>query len=192
MIGVILCGGKSSRMGEDKGLLLLKNEPWAQVACKKVSALNLQTVLSINSRQFQDYSSIFSKEQLVPDTSRLNLAGPLLGIISVHCRFPADDFLVLACDLPNMQSELLGELLKQYKKNDGYEAIAFRSGKQIEPLCSIYTAKGMAKILASHNNNNLVKHSMMHVLETLLTKYIPLQESWKPFFKNMNSRSDLR
>jgi molybdopterin-guanine dinucleotide biosynthesis protein A len=191
MIGVILCGGKSTRMGEDKGLLLFKNQTWAQVAHKKVSAIHLQTVLSIDSSQFQNYSSVFLTEQLVPDQPGLNMAGPLLGIVSVHRRFPGEDLLVLACDLPNMQSVVLEELLRQYRMNDVYEAIAFRFGEQIEPLCSIYAAKGLAKILLSHEKKTLMKQSMMHVLDTLETRYIVPQERWGPFFKNMNSVSDL-
>ena len=192
MLGVILCGGKSSRMGDDKGLLLFKNQTWAQLAHKKVSALDLQTVLSISSRQFRDYSSVFLKEQLIPDNPELNIGGPLAGIASVHRRFQEDDLLVLACDLSNMQSVVLEELLRHYNKKEGDEAIAFKFGEQIEPLCSIYTAKGLAKILALHKSKCLIKDSMMHVLETLQTKYIIPQESWKSFFKNVNSRSDLR
>jgi len=191
MLGVILCGGKSTRMGEDKGLLLFKNQTWAQSAHKKVSAIHLQTVLSIDSSQVQNYSSVFLTEQLVPDQPGLNMAGPLRGIVSVHCRFPGEDFLVLACDLPNMQSKVLEELLNEYKKNDSDEAVTFRFGDQIEPLCSIYTAEGLAKILALHEKKALMKQSMMHVLETIRTKYIVPSERWRPFFKNMNSVSDL-
>ena len=191
MLGVILCGGQSSRMGEDKGLYRFKGEAWAQLAFKKVSGLDLKTVLSINSNQLQDYNSIFLNDELIPDHPGLNIAGPLLGIISVHRRFPVEDFLVLACDLPNMKSDVLGELLNQYKNNDGDEVITFKVGEQIEPLCSIYTAKGLAKILALHDKRTLVRQSMIHVLETLRTKYLVPNESWKPFFKNMNSRLDL-
>jgi len=191
MLGVILCGGKSSRMGEDKGLLLFKNETWAKLAYKKVSAFDLQTVLSIDPGQFQKYNSVFLAEQLIPDQPGLDLAGPLQGIITVHSRFPGEDMVVLACDLPNMQPEALEELLRQYTKNERYEAIAFSFGDQIEPLCSIYTAKGLAKILALHEKKALMRQSMIHVLETIRTKYIVPNERWKPFFKNMNSVSDL-
>ena len=191
MLGVILCGGKSSRMGEDKGLLLFKNETWAKVAYEKVSAFDLQTVLSIDPGQYQKYNSVFLAEQLIPDQPGLNLAGPLQGIISVHSRFPGEDMIVLACDLPNMQPEVLEALLGQYRKNEGYQAFAFRFGDQIEPLCSVYTARGLATILTLHEKKALMKQSMMHVLETIRTKYIVPKECWRPFFKNMNSGSDL-
>ncbi len=186
MLGVILCGGKSSRMGEDKGLLHFKNEAWAKLAYKKISAFDLQTVLSIDPGQFQKYNSVFLAQQLIPDQPGLNLAGPLRGIMSVHSRFPGEDMVVLACDLPNMQPEALEELLTQYRKNEGYEAIAFSFGGQIEPLCSIYTAKGLAKTLALHKKKASMRQSMMHVLETIRTKYIVPSERWRPFFKNMN------
>jgi len=178
-------------MGDDKGLLLFKNETWAELAYKKVSALNPKTVVSIDPTQFQNYSPIFLRDDLITDNAGLALAGPLLGIASVHCRFPREDLLVLACDMPAMQAVVLENLLRQYNKNCGDEVIAYRFGEQVEPLCSVYAAEGLAKILDSHWKKNLVDQSMMHVLETLQTRYIVPEASWRAFFRNMNSRSDL-
>jgi molybdopterin-guanine dinucleotide biosynthesis protein A len=36
MLGIILCGGQSLRMGRDKGLLKLEAKTWAQTAIDKM------------------------------------------------------------------------------------------------------------------------------------------------------------
>jgi hypothetical protein len=47
MIGLILCGGQSSRMGMDKGLLQFNGISWAQSAANKMAELNIPVYLSI-------------------------------------------------------------------------------------------------------------------------------------------------
>ena len=80
MLGVILCGGKSSRMGSDKGLLKLHAGTWAQNAIEKLMALQIPVVLSVNPNQYRDYSPIFTLEQLVKDDEGLDVHGPLCGV----------------------------------------------------------------------------------------------------------------
>ncbi len=191
MLGVILCGGQSSRMKDDKGLLLFNSETWAQLASRKLSSLNLQTVFSIRQEQLQSYNSIFSEDQLIIDQASLNLAGPLLGILSVHVRFPKEDLVVLACDLPNLQPFVVKELVDQFQKNKECEAITFKLNGRVEPLCGIYTAKGLAKIRVLQQEKKLNQFSMIHALETVETEYLQALEDWDFFFKNLNSPDDL-
>ena len=80
MLGVILCGGQSSRMGSDKGLLKLHANTWAQTAVDKMMALQLPVILSVNNNQYNDYSTVFSHEQLIKDNETLQVRGPLCGV----------------------------------------------------------------------------------------------------------------
>ena len=54
MLGVVLCGGQSSRMGTDKGLIKLNANTWAQAAVDKMLLLKLKVVLSVNATQYND------------------------------------------------------------------------------------------------------------------------------------------
>jgi len=191
MLGLIVCGGKSTRMGDDKGLLMLDNRIWAQHAKEKIAALNLPVMLSINSDQVEPYQLFFKKGELIVDADDINIAGPLLGILSAHLKFPNEDILVLACDMPNMQMPVLKELLACYQKGS-HEAIAFINGDQLEPMCAVYSSGGLAEILSLYKNNNLDRHSMMHALEILDTDFIKAKESWQPYFRNFNSPDDLK
>jgi molybdenum cofactor guanylyltransferase len=191
MIGVILCGGKSSRMGDDKGLLITEQKPWAQLAKDKLSKLKVETVLSIRSSQFNQYVSFFSEHQLIIDNQELDIAGPLLGALSVHICFPNEDVFLLACDLIKMDEEVLTEVLSHYKQRGSEEAFVYKFGEQVEPLCGIYTATGLAKILALQRSHGLRRHSMKSALDQLHSVCLNAEKSWEAYFKNYNSPADL-
>src|SRR6202012_3284429 len=102
MLGVVLCGGQSSRMGQDKGLIATQTTNWAGLALEKLSSLNIPVVLSVNNRQKTSYQAIFSDKLLIADNPELSLKGPLAGILSIHLQYPTEDLFILACDLPYM------------------------------------------------------------------------------------------
>jgi molybdenum cofactor guanylyltransferase len=190
MLGVILCGGQSSRMGSDKGLLTLESTTWAQAAANKLTALSLPVIVSVNHNQFNDYNKLFPAQQLVTDTTVLQLKGPLLGVLSAHLHNTTEDLLVIACDMPLMETSILKELIKTYK-NQQADAYVFNNGNEPEPLCGIYTARGLAHIIELHNNGQLTRHSMKFILEQLRTYYQPMSEEQKKYFRNFNAHATL-
>lgn len=187
MLGVVLCGGKSSRMGTDKGLLKTGNETWSQRAFEKLTALSLPCVVSIHPLQKNSYSFLFEKQQLVVDNVDTAVGGPLLGLLSVHALYAQQDLFVLACDLPAMAGNVLRALHNEYHQLPDFEAYAFRDEKGIEPLCAIYTSHGLAKILNLVNGNKFQKYSMIHVLDLLNTRYLSINEDWRSAFDNINT-----
>src|SRR5215831_18844742 len=110
MLGVVLCGGQSTRMGSDKGLLTSNQYTWAQEAAAKLTALSMPVLVSVNSRQLESYATLYESSFLIPDDTTLRLGGPLSGILSVHRKFPKEDLMVLACDMLLMESFILREL----------------------------------------------------------------------------------
>lgn len=191
MTGVVLCGGQSSRMGTDKGMLLHKSVTWAQHAINKLQALELPVLLSVNEQQYGHYSKLFQNPMLIKDDGTLTVGGPLKGILSVHLQQPGEDLLVLACDMRNMKTEVLAHLITAHL-NHNAEAVVFRSADTIEPLCGIYTAKGLHKLSQQYKHGHLKKFSMHHLLQLLTALYVPTPEAWQHCFRNFNSAEDLR
>jgi len=190
MIGVVLCGGMSSRMGTDKGLLAEGGKTWAQIAMDKLVFLSLHSVVSVNSSQRNTYSSLFSSNQLVSDKEDLDARGPLLGLLSVHNQFVDDDLLILGCDLPMMEVNVLQSLLNEHKQFPDFDSYVFSNGAHSEPLCGIYTSGGLKKIFNSVREGKLRSNRMMDVLNLINTKHIPMKEEWRSSFQNMNSPTD--
>ncbi|WP_316784928.1 molybdenum cofactor guanylyltransferase [Pedobacter frigiditerrae] len=191
MIGLVLCGGQSERMGSDKGILLADGQTWAGLAEEKLKALNLYVKFSVNSNQESDYGNLFQKENLIPDDLTLKIGGPLKGILSAHLSAPVEDLFVLACDLIKMDISLMNRLMNEKIQHPDFDAYVFLNNDFYEPLCGIYTAKGLAKIMKLYNEGNLKKHSMHATLDLLNTYKIHLSASEQGYFKNFNSPTEI-
>ena len=191
MIGLILCGGQSSRMGSDKGLLKLEAHTWAQTAVDKLAELNIPVKLSVNAMQFPHYSTVFPAADLITDTDALNIRGPLLGLLSAHLRFPTETIFVLACDMPLMETTILKELLNTYRQHSESNAFVFTGNNEPEPLCGIYTANALAHTLQLYHSGQLTKHSMKFMLYHTNAFMLPIREEQKKAFRNFNAHAEL-
>lgn len=191
MFGIILCGGQSTRMGSDKGLLKNEAKTWAQTAVDKLAELKIPVKLSVNKDQYSSYATVFASDDLITDDEALQLKGPLLGVLSSHIKFPNEDLFILACDMPLIDPSILKELLFLYKHYPESHAFVFTNEGQPEPLCGIYASAGLAKILSMHRSGQLNKHSMKFVLDHLHTKTIAASEEQKKYFRNFNAHAEL-
>ena len=191
MQGIVLCGGKSMRMGTDKALLHTTGITWAQSAANKLAQLLLQVSFSVNEGQYNIYATAFRQTAIIKDNSSLQVYGPLSGLLSVHLQHPLEDIFVLACDMPLMESFVLGELYNLYHTNKNADAYIFTNDNEPEPLCGIYCAKGLAAILKMQQQNKLARHSVKFILSQLNVLYVPIKENQKKYFTNFNSPTDL-
>lgn len=190
LIGVVLCGGQSTRMGSDKGLMKKGEFTWAEIAFQKLQSLSLPVVVSVNDSQLLSYNNIFLQDKFIIDT--IDIHGPLKGVLSVHKKFPSQDLLVLACDLVDLDPEVLLYLYKEYEsKRDSYDFFVYKNENEYEPLCGIYTQRGLNNILIIYNSGNLKKHSMKYILNLGNIYSIPLPENFKSSFINYNESSQL-
>jgi molybdenum cofactor guanylyltransferase len=191
MLGVILCGGNSTRMGTDKGMIKLHANTWAQTAVDKLLCLQLEVVLSVNKIQYTDYLSVFKENQLIKDNDELLVKGPLAGVLSVHVQYPDKDLFVLACDMPLMETGMLKELFSIAAEHTESDAYVFSNEHEPEPLCAIYKANGLSHIADLLKANKLTRHSMKFMLEHIATFTTALQDNQKKYFRNFNAHAEL-
>ena len=190
MIGLILCGGQSERMGTDKGLIKSAEKTWAQTAADKMALLNIPVIFSINKKQQDLYAKIFSQNELIVDNDMLDLKGPLLGLLSCHLAFPGEDLFVLACDMLYMKTDLLVKLLEKYQQQIA-DAYIFSNDVKAEPLCGIYTDRSLSYVSDLYKTKKLHTYSMKFILEQLNVCAVPLEDEEKKYFQNFNSPSDI-
>jgi molybdopterin-guanine dinucleotide biosynthesis protein A len=191
MLGVVLCGGQSSRMGSDKGLLKLNDKTWTQKVIDTLSNFQVPIVISVNKKQYQDYSIIFPVNTLIPDDPSLQLRGPLYGLLSVHLKYPEEDLLLLACDMPLIDAELIKELLTKYSTEIADDAFIFTNDGEPEPMPGIYRSKGLAYVHQLYSDNQLPRHSMKYMLEHIPTFISSLPADKKDLFRNFNTHAEL-
>ncbi len=128
---LLLAGGRGQRMGgADKGLLDWHGQPLIAWLHAQVRPLSDDLIISCNRNQ-QRYAAF--ADQLVSDTEG-DFPGPLAGIrAGLHsARHP--HLLVLPCDAPLLDRQLLERLLREA----GDHPVALRQGEQWQPLFSLW------------------------------------------------------
>jgi len=191
MIGVVLSGGESRRMGNDKGLIIAENKNWAQAAHDKLAPFVNQVVVSVNPAQYDIYSQQFPASQLVQDSDLIDVKGPLHGLLSVHLLYPREDVFVLACDMIAMEPHVLRAIFIAYQEQPQKDCYICTGKNGGQPLAGIYTAALLQYLFLLRQNSQLEKFSMKHVLEISNTYIIPVPEAWEPYFVNCNFKEDI-
>jgi molybdopterin-guanine dinucleotide biosynthesis protein A len=191
MLGVVLCGGKSTRMGTDKGLIKQNAIPWAQLAYDKLSALDVKVVLSINRAQAETYQRVFQPSLLIEDWDQIEFKGPLRGLMSVHAKYPGEDLILLACDMPAMEVNILRQLLEYRNTDPSKDVYIFTNSGEPEPLCGIFCSAGLTKVFKMYSEKTLVKESMKFIIEHLHSYLIPLKAGEETYFININTDVEL-
>lgn len=175
---LILLGGKSSRMGEEKGLIQYHEKTQAEHLVVLLEELGMEVFLSVREEQKENYS--FLNRPFITD--QLQGAGPLGGIASAMRSFPRTAFLVVACDLPNLQKEQLEFLMKN--RNQKAFATCYESPLDggPEPLCSIYEPKSFSALMKVWVNGKSCPRKMLF---NRSVEILPIQDS--KFLVNANT-----
>ncbi|MCP4498374.1 MAG: NTP transferase domain-containing protein [Deltaproteobacteria bacterium] len=140
--GLLLTGGRSSRMGEDKALLKYGEE--AQVT-RAMKLLEDVCDKSFVSRRFDQVDDERSQFPAVVDAF-IDM-GPLGGILSALQAHPEAAWLVLAIDLPFVSQKVLDDLVS--KRNPLALATGYRNVERgfVEPLITLYEPKARQVLL---------------------------------------------
>ena len=148
LYGLVLGGGRSARMGFDKAALAYHGRPQTEYCLDLLRAHCGRVFLSCRADQAEQPG--FAGLPQIHDS--FQDLGPMSGILSALRAHPGAAFLVVACDLPYLDSAALAALVAG---RDPFKiATAFRNpesaGKQSglpEPLCAIYEPRAYARAL---------------------------------------------
>ncbi|HOW31375.1 MAG TPA: molybdenum cofactor guanylyltransferase [Bacteroidales bacterium] len=182
--GIILAGGKSSRMGEDKGLLVLGEKTLAEIAIGHLSGICSELVISTNNPDYRQFGL-----QLIAD--QYKGIGPLGGLHTALSVTKTALNLVLSVDLPFVNAGALEYLLSLMHGHQA--AVPLSAPGCFEPLCASYHVSVLPQIESAIQQGDF---KMQHLLEKVKTRYIQFSES-HPFrhpdmFFNINSPGDLK
>lgn len=181
---VILAGGQSKRMGQDKAWVRHQGKALIELAVEKVQALGIQDTL-ISGRLGQDYSSL-SCSVLVDSEFGL---GPMAGIEQGLRVAKSSLVLVLPVDLPGMTVECLRKLLRCCDRLTG--ALAKLHG-QIEPLVAVYPKHCHEyAIMNVARGDYSVQHFAYACWHGGAIRIFRVPESHAPCFANCNTQEDL-
>ena len=132
--GLVLAGGRSTRMGRDKAVLAYHGRDQLQVAFELLGEVAGPNFVSVRADQTSDPLRA-RYAQVIDGTLGV---GPVAGILAALRTRPAAAWLVLACDLPFLDASTLRALIAG--RDPSRVATAFRSAYDglPEPLCAIW------------------------------------------------------
>lgn len=183
LYGLVLCGGQSSRMGSDKGTLLHKEKLWAKAVEEKLEPFCDETYISINNLQSEVYANFFDIKKLVIDLE--NHKGPLAGIISAHKKYPDADWIIIPCDMFDLENFYIEKLYKTSQIHN-YDTFSYKINSFIEPFPSVFKSKYLCTLDHELSENKGVQQ----VIKKSNAYYIEINQPTFAF-KNYNSKNDL-
>ncbi|MFK7911125.1 MAG: NTP transferase domain-containing protein [Akkermansiaceae bacterium] len=177
MKGLLLVGGKSSRMGSNKSELVLRDGLTQRERGEKLLESVCDEVYVSTRDDAGEKNTI---------TDAFGSIGPLGAIASAQQNDPNSAWLVLACDLPLLEPEHLTQLadLRQPEK----DATCFTSATDglPEPLCTIWEPSSVTPVKIAVEANKRCPRS---VLLSLDTNALPSPGLWP--LANTNTEADL-
>jgi len=148
--GLVLSGGKSKRMGQDKALLERGGQSQLAFMMSLLEPLVERVFVSTRDEQKDDSE----RRQFAQIVDQYDDMGPLAGILSALDAYPDVDWLVVACDLPNIRVETIRHLLASRSVDHPFTAYVSSHDGLPEPLCAIYRS-GSADTLRAFSDDGI-------------------------------------
>ena len=167
LIGLVACGGKSSRMGKEKFLLHYHGIPQYEQVYRLLVEPCEEVYISCNAAQQHLISTEFPCIVDLPNYSDI---GPMAALWAAHQKFPTASFLLLGCDYPLLKQGDIQKLVEARKEE--CEAICYYhpESKMEEPLLALYENRAFQQLKKNLQNQN---YSLRHLLKEIKTHLIP-------------------
>jgi molybdopterin-guanine dinucleotide biosynthesis protein A len=136
--GLVLAGGRSSRMGRDKAALVHPDGRTLLRRCHDLLREAGCETIAISLRHDQEIPAGLDGVEIVRDPEGASL-GPIAGIVAAMRLDPAADWLVLACDLPRLDAATLAHLISSKQSDEKFLAYRSEFDGLPEPLCTLYS-----------------------------------------------------
>ncbi len=178
--GIILAGGKSSRMGSDKGFLKLNKKPFVQYSIEALKPF-VSEIMIVSDNSAYD---IFGLKRI---TDCIKNAGPVSGIYSGLEASKTDYNLILSCDIPLITSEVLQKLIDAI--DDASEIIQVESEGKSMPLIALYKKSAKEKFI------NFLKQDerrLRVVIKACTYKNVVLNKANQNSTLNVNTKEEFK
>lgn len=174
----LLVGGKSSRMGSEKGLVMYQQMPLIKHMLNIVQPFGNKVVIVCNALNYKAYGQF--QVPLYLDT--VADKGPIGGLLSVFKHEnQAEGVLLLPCDMPLLTYAILQQLIQQVKKED--KVVMAQCNQQIHPLVAWYSRSIIPLIEIQIQKGDL---GMKRLAKEAKARLVEFNTTDDQCFKNMN------
>lgn len=176
----ILAGGKSRRMGQDKGLIDLLGKPMIKHLLDRVSILNLPIKIVAHNEDYKQFGFPVIKD-IIPEK------GPIGGLFTALSDAVSRYVLLMSCDMPFLRLEFINALIEQKKDNT---IVISELHNKILPFPGIYPVN-LLQVIQLHLQNDRLKFQKF-ILNSAHMR-LKLEEGYQnhlEIFQNINSPQD--
>ncbi|MBI2967639.1 MAG: molybdenum cofactor guanylyltransferase [Bacteroidetes bacterium] len=181
--GFILAGGRSSRMGFEKGMVRIQKQYMIERVLAALSQVAGSMSIISNTNTYS-FLKIPLYKDIIPG------CGPVGGIYTALEVSQTERNLIISCDIPFVKPGLLQYIIDRSRGDD--EIILPSEGGLIHPLCGIYR-KSIAGNIEHLMANKVYK--MMDIIGYFRYRVLPIDKSMEFYspdlLKNINSLKDL-
>jgi len=184
---IILVGGKNLRLGSSKALEIIGGKSLIERVVERVKLVSIQTLIVTSPEQ--PALPVAGEVEVLVDLYPGR--GPLGGIYTGLLASSSSHSIVVACDMPFLNIELLRYMIQL---SQGFDAVVPRLGEgKAEPLHAVYSKGCLDNMKTQLEHNQL---SVSRFLNTVRVRYVERTECQRldpqllTFF-NINCQSDL-
>ncbi|MEO8210593.1 MAG: NTP transferase domain-containing protein [bacterium] len=157
LLGLVFCGGKSSRMGTDKSLLEYHGIPHRYYLFHLLQKFCNEVCLSVNEHQAENEDGRYP---FITDAGEYRDIGPMSALLSAWQKFSGASLLAVGCDYPFLNKDSIRQLIRQRK---GKATCFFLTENNIhEPLLTIYESSFYPIVIDNYHKQNF---SLSKILE---------------------------
>lgn len=160
--GIILAGGKSSRMGKDKAFIIFGGKPLVEIIVDKLSGIFYDLMIVTNK------PNLYDKYGIETQTDIKGNCGPLGGIYTGLVYSKNKYSFVIACDTPFLNQDLIKFMST---KIAGHDVVIPYYSNQLEPLYAFYSKTCIKPIKNQLQKNSFkVRDFFQHIKTRIVTE----------------------
>jgi len=182
LTGVVLAGGRSSRMGQDKSIMHFNGRPLISYAIDTLRQACDRVVISSDQTVYA-----FTGCAVWPDI--MPYQAPMIGVYSCLKRSNTYWNFFLSCDMPMVDPRLVDFLLS---RRAGADTVIPVHQDEMEPLCGLYCRKLIPSLEKKISEGD---YSMQHFIRSARSRLVETGPGLDFYsgnlFANMNTAADI-
>lgn len=178
----ILAGGKSSRMGADKGLLLYREKPLVLHTLDALREVAAERCLITSNPAYAGFGYPLLQDEVAG-------LGPAGGVLTALRNARTEYILVTACDMPNLAPGLLRRMMAGLEGNP--DVIVPGVHQRMEPLLALYKVSILPHWERMLQSGTRKMTDFFDQLNTAIFEATNDPDYHPEMFRNVNTREDL-
>jgi len=176
---IILAGGKSSRMGEDKGLMLFNGKPMIKYIIEVIKPLVDKVIIISNNTDYEQFGYEVCQDIIKEK-------GPIAGIYTGLKYSKTTKNIVLSCDVPFVNTEVIKLLIG---KSENADVVIPEKGNRTHQLIGMYDQSCIDTFKDELDKDQL---KLKIAIEKLNYKVVDVNHIDEKIFNNINSKNDIK